>query len=644
MTLRANHLYCNGPEVQGAFGVDTLPLTTVAHIISYLDDDVASLARLCRTSRVLWYMTLPHLWKNVTLKSYSTIRYKGELPEGFGSASPFSMGLNALVTRNVSSLVRSLSLDGEYSALDLHEYSRAGRVSESIMVLNIALRAAIDQCTHLERFRWDLDVRLQPNMYAGLAKLSRLEELWLRFPTNRSPQPAYDIPPLPNLKTLTLTHYDPLCFPDDFSTLLLHATRLSSLLLHFSPRMREQGEPSVVLSHFFRKLTAANRRLRLRKMGVYNLLANADTSECLAAFDTSTIEDITVLNTFGLDEDVVVAGRESATHFIDRTWHMMVNNKDPLCRPKSLRMDQLHKRHAMDLAQFVGLERLYLVNARYKPSKSNSTVADCNGQGRNNGAGTSDSDASSAEHSPWSSSVGNGTASARSTPNSLNPCSATISLRDLYINNICNICGPTLQHLILPSRWPLTAPITARLIRSCPNLTQLAASIECTEESQMEMLRLLMPFLSELWAIRALLPSYPPDVVAAGGEDGRKSRDAHERFENLPDCVHEQKINEALSEHTGSGGNEMPELRKLKYIGLGSKVWEISGVMEEVIRGGRVDAGGNGVQEVSSNGNGYRGEGDESKKEIVYRRRARRIQEKDVQHVEIWKMDTLDIV
>src|SRR5258708_728457 len=100
MTSRAaHHLYSNGPEVQGAFGVDSLPLTTVAHIISYLDDDVASLARLCRTSRVLYYMTLPHLWKRVDLKSYSCIRYRDDVPEGFGSASPFSMGLNALVTR-----------------------------------------------------------------------------------------------------------------------------------------------------------------------------------------------------------------------------------------------------------------------------------------------------------------------------------------------------------------------------------------------------------------------------------------------------------------------------------------------------------------------------------------------------------------
>ena len=153
MSLRRNHLYTNGPEVQGAFGVDSLPLTTVAHIISCLGDDVASLARLCRTSRVLYYMTLPQLWKRVVLRSHSSIHYRDDVPEGFGSASPFSMGLNALVTRNVSSLVRSLVLEGDYRSSDLEEYSRAGRVSESTMILNIAVRAAVDQCLHLEDFR-----------------------------------------------------------------------------------------------------------------------------------------------------------------------------------------------------------------------------------------------------------------------------------------------------------------------------------------------------------------------------------------------------------------------------------------------------------------------------------------------------------
>ncbi|KMU74157.1 hypothetical protein CISG_04086 [Coccidioides immitis RMSCC 3703] len=82
-----------------------LPLNLVALILSYLDD-VGDLSRLCRTCRVLNYMTLPQLYKNITLTSYDKIRYRDDLPEGCGSASPFSMGLNAIVTRNVASLIR----------------------------------------------------------------------------------------------------------------------------------------------------------------------------------------------------------------------------------------------------------------------------------------------------------------------------------------------------------------------------------------------------------------------------------------------------------------------------------------------------------------------------------------------------------
>lgn len=97
-------------------------------------------------------MTLPHLWKDVTLRSYDRFRYNNNIAEGFGSASPFSLGLNALVTHNVSSLVQSLSLTGEWVPPDLEQCSKVGRLAESAMILNIALRAAIDRCTQLESF------------------------------------------------------------------------------------------------------------------------------------------------------------------------------------------------------------------------------------------------------------------------------------------------------------------------------------------------------------------------------------------------------------------------------------------------------------------------------------------------------------
>lgn len=44
MTFRGSHLYANGPEIQGVFGVTSLPLTTVAHIISYVRRPVPRLS------------------------------------------------------------------------------------------------------------------------------------------------------------------------------------------------------------------------------------------------------------------------------------------------------------------------------------------------------------------------------------------------------------------------------------------------------------------------------------------------------------------------------------------------------------------------------------------------------------------------
>ncbi|KIV87891.1 hypothetical protein PV11_03407 [Exophiala sideris] len=589
MTLAANHLYSNGPEIQGAFGVDALPLTTVAQIISFLDDDVGSLARLCRTSKVLYYMTLPHLWKRVALKSHSTVHYRNNMPEGLGSASPFSMGLNALVTRHVSSLVRSLVLEGDFKVADLEEYARASRISESTMILNIALRAAVDQCLHLENFKWDLNVRIQPNMYAGLTKLSRLESLWLRCPERRSPQPSSEIPPLPRLKSFTMTHYDPMCYPDDVSTFFLHADSLETLNMHFSPRMRDECEPSVDLTRMLRKNIAAKKQLHLKSIGLYNLFADAASAECEEAMDVSSSHTITALNSFGLDEDDAAAHR-SSTHFIDRTWVVAsAKEKHP---PKSMRVDHVSKSHAWHLSHAVGMERLYLINARHKP------------EGTTNGTTPS-----SAEPSP-------------TTSNGSTPTPTTI-LRDLYLDGICGVVGPTLKHLILPARWCLPAPLTAKLVRSCPNLTQLSASIECDD---MGVLRLIFPFLSKLWAIRVLQPKVE-------GEDGERRVAAFNSFISRPDCMLESKLEDALSQRGPAGG--VPDFPALKYIGLGHKIWEVGGVFEEIVQSPVSQDGANGsltpVPGIS-------------REEIVYKRRLRRIDEKDVAHVEIYHMDSLDII
>ena len=143
-------------------------------------------------------------------------------------------------------------------------------------------------------------------------------------------------------------------------------------------------------------------------------------------------------------------------------------------------------------------------------------------------------------------------------------------------------------------------------------------------------MRLLVPFLAELWAIRILAPS-GQEIC---GEEGKKSREGYEKFVSIPDRVHEEKMASSLAKNLGSiAGGPGSDFAKLKYIGLGPKIWEVGG-LEEV-------AGSTGGSDES-----YEEDGTNTppKEKILYRRKITRIEEKDVQHVEIWKMDSMDIV
>lgn len=100
-------------------------------------------------------MTLPRLYENVTLRSFPDIRYVDGRPEGYGGGSPFAMGLNGLVARNVASYVKQWKVAGEWPEIGIDEYNK-GRVPDNAMMLNIAVRAAMDKMVKLERFRFVL--------------------------------------------------------------------------------------------------------------------------------------------------------------------------------------------------------------------------------------------------------------------------------------------------------------------------------------------------------------------------------------------------------------------------------------------------------------------------------------------------------
>lgn len=96
-------------------------------------------------------MTLPRLYQHVTLRSYSEMRYVDGSPEGFGGGSPFAAGLNTLVSRNFTQYVESFRVVGDWREHDVDDYAK-GRVPDNSMMLQIAMRAALDKMKALKSF------------------------------------------------------------------------------------------------------------------------------------------------------------------------------------------------------------------------------------------------------------------------------------------------------------------------------------------------------------------------------------------------------------------------------------------------------------------------------------------------------------
>ncbi|KAJ5690050.1 hypothetical protein N7462_004442 [Penicillium macrosclerotiorum] len=448
-------------ERPGGASLMVLPLNLIAQIVSHVED-TSDLARLCRTCRVLNYMALPQLYRSLTLMSYDKIRYRGEQPEGIGSASPFTMGLNAVITRPYATLVRSITLRGDWKERELEEHAQVGRVPDSSMLLNIAVRAAVDRMTNLESFSWELNTKM-------------LET------------PTFVLPGMPHLRCLKITDIDPLCYPDDIAVMLWKSKKLRELKLHWSPRMRIAQEPSISLHDYFRKCIAAKQPLSVKKLSFQNMYA-FHSEEFNIAFDPTTVEDVTVLS--GTDTVGLV------NTFMENSWPTMVPHRN--LKIKSMRMDAVSKRNSEFLGNFKGLERLYFVNTF--PDSPDTLNSPRPGMGPSSTALTPPV----TEYPAGTGAASNSPAAVASPATQLN---LTLSVRDSYLANITINHGSTLRHLCLSSKWPLSTSMIARLVHSCPNLEQLALA---TDLHSMDSLGMLVPFLRKLVALRLLIPAGSP--------------------------------------------------------------------------------------------------------------------------------------
>lgn len=57
------------------------------------------------------------------------------------------MGLNGLVSRNVTGYVKKFEVCGEWKEHELQEHAKAGRVPEESMMMNTLVRVAVERMT-----------------------------------------------------------------------------------------------------------------------------------------------------------------------------------------------------------------------------------------------------------------------------------------------------------------------------------------------------------------------------------------------------------------------------------------------------------------------------------------------------------------
>nr|OQO32609.1 hypothetical protein B0A51_00173 [Rachicladosporium sp. CCFEE 5018] len=447
------------PTSTSSTGGPPLPLNLVARICSFITAP-GDIARLTRTSRLLYYMCLPQLYQTVSLHSYAEIRYRDGRPEGFGSGSPLMMALNGLVTGTQGAIVQRLRLWGQWQELGVEDFAK-GRVPENSMMLNILLRACVDKMPKLHDFAWELDCKPLKTLYQGLSTKSTLTRLTLRFPKSRLPRPSVIVPPIPSLKALRVMDIDPLCCPDDISLLLLGSKQLEDVRMHFSPRMRAGAEATLNFETYWGHCWSAGYTPKLKHLGMQNWYGvnNAGWNNLV---DMPTLTSGCLLDCFG------GATGGSANVYVDDTWKAIPRRKNGHFR--TIRINEFSASLVKLVAVSSGLENVYIV--------STATFSTTN--------------------SPVTSTPGT-----LPTPDlSPSPDASTLSsIGASYISALTQSHGSTLRHLLLSNKWPISSNQLSSLVRSCPNLTQLGFALGFSSTMTV---RLLIPFLPKLYALRIL--------------------------------------------------------------------------------------------------------------------------------------------
>jgi len=553
-----------------------LPLNLVARIVGFLDD-VGDLARVTRTSRLLYYMALPQLYERVALHSYPDIRYVDGRPEGFGSGSPFMMALNGLVTKSHAGVVKDFRVWGEWRDVAVEDFSK-GRVPDNSMMLNMMLRACIDKMAKLRSFSWELDCKPLQTLYQGLAARGTLVSLTLKFPSHRLPRPSVPIPPIPSLKAFAAIDIDPLCYPDDISHLIAGSKNLIDLRLHFVPRIRRQAENILSMETYFGRCFLNSEPLKLKHIGGQNWFGRKSI-ETEAVLQVAGVQSMTFLDFFG-----GVQGAD-ANVYVDDTWRS--EKPDAKVYVHTMRFNEFLPQHVAVVRNSTGAERVYVVGDR-TGAPAMSTTSDNALSSKANG------EYITPEDSPSSISASTGAPPTSTTTASSNSTKSTdrtaikAAFGPLYLDAFTTCHGSTLQHFLLAPDWVLTSTDLTKLIHGCPNLTQLGLALA---DNQFETLRLLLPCLTKLHALRILDP------------DGTRAMSTASDAEVAAFVGRDVYIYSAAH---------------MKWLGDLGRIWKI----------------GRDFEAVCEDGSGR----------TEMRKRVKCVSREEVAEVDIWRLDTLDMM
>jgi hypothetical protein len=340
---------------------------------------------------------------------------------------------------------------------------------------------------------------------------------------------------------------------------------------------------------------------RMRAVGEESVTLHSIFGRCLAANYALPIKRLAIYNIytrFSGDEfhhvinpdtqtDITVinsmGSSDPVTIFADESWRVHGHQVTPY-NLKMIRTDHTDKESAVVLGKFKGLERMYIVsNKRGKQSsKSNSTAA---------------TPTTPSTMTPGMSSVG----SASNTPKTMTDQRCR-NIGSEFLAVIQANHNHTMRHLLLLDRWVLSDDALYRLCQTCSNLEQLGFA---TSVPPLESLRQVFALVPKLWAVRFLF---------------RPSSDTSDPTDDGTDA----------DMHAFAIGTEFwrPEYKNIKYVGFGDNViFKLGGVHFPHNNKHPIPNG----QDNSMNA---KRAGPIRKVELVKR--------EDVNHIELWGMDTTE--